>query len=150
MRLPVLLDKFGQDIILTRGNGGRRENFVAVRDNLFHGFVSAKVDTINSIDHVFRRKITDIHEVVSLVEKLHDPVHLGIKRNRNGWGLRQESKNRAMQSASDEIVGIAQYRYEFPPSFDCWEMNPARPSCTSFCRLHVPEVGNDAFIIAER
>ena len=123
MRLPVLLDKFGQDIILTRGNGGRCEDFVAVRGNLFHGFVSAKLDTINSIDHVFRGKITDIHEIVSLVEKLHDPVHLGIKRNRNDWGSRQESKDRAMQPASDEIVSIAQYRYEFPPGLNCWEMN---------------------------
>ena len=91
-----------------------------------------------------------MQKVVSLVEIFHDPVHLRIKRDRDGRGLRNKSKNRAVQAARDQVVDIAQHSDEVPPGLDRGKMDLSFQTALHFVVQTLQKVGDDTFIVAQR
>lgn len=140
-------DEPSQGVILP---GGRRESALPVGGNLLQNGIPASLDSIECVEHFFRREITNLQKVVGLVEIFHDPVHLGIKRNRDSRGLSHKSKNRAVQAARDEVVGIAQHGDEVPPGPDCGEMDLSIQTVLHFIVQKPEDLGGDTFVVAER
>ena len=106
--LMVSLGEPGQQVILPRESRSR-ENSLPVGGNLLHNGIPANLDAIKRIKHIFRCEILKVQKVVSLVEILHDPVHLRINGDCDSRGLRNKSQNRAVQTARDQVVDIAKH-----------------------------------------
>ena len=93
----------GQEIILPRGSGSRK-NTLPARGNLLHNGIPAYLHPVEHIEHIFRCEILKVQKVVSLVEIFHDPVRLRIKEDCNSGRFRNKSKNRAVEPALGRII----------------------------------------------
>lgn len=107
------MGKSSQKVILLRR---LREYALPIRTELLHDGVFAICQPVERGGYVGGLEVADVQERVTLIEILHDPIHLRVKRNCNRRGLGHKSKNSAVKTARYKIVAVAQHAGEVSPA----------------------------------
>lgn len=138
-----------EEIILARGSGSG-EDALAIGNDARQNIVPAVPDAIDGLEDLVGGEIAKVQEVVGLLDVFHDPIDLGIKRDGDNGGLRNKSENGAVQAAGNEVIGLAKDGDKFTPGFDHRKMDLAVEAGLQLVVETAEEIGDDAFVVAER
>ena len=138
-----------KEIVLSRRSGTGNDVF-PVRNDVLNGGIPVCLDAAERVKRRFRGEITDVQQIIGLLQIFHDPIHLGIERDRNDRCARQKSKNRAVKTAGNQVIGIPQYGDKVTPRLDGRKVDLSFKAVLGFPVQALKNFRDHAFVIAER
>ena len=137
-----------KEVVFSR-RSGTGNDVSPVRDDVLQGGIPVRLDATERVKRRFRGEITDVQQIIGLLEISHDPIYLGIERDRNDRRSRQKSKNRAVKAAGNQIVGLPQCDDKVPPRLDCRKVDLSFKAVLGFLVQALKNFRDHAFVIAE-